>query len=156
MTDSVIIPQPRDIILSEKQAVVISERVDRWLLTKGQQGPQGPAGAAGFSNGSTHIEFQWNNIATLPISVVTHSKLVIHCSIIITIPFNGAGASLQLGDAGNIGRLMGVAAVDPSAVAEYSVSPQVEYGSDTQINLTMNAGAGATQGAGLVVIEVQA
>lgn len=123
---------------------------------QGPQGPQGPPGSSsGFVNGSAHVEFEWNSVTTLPISVVTGDKVVIKASIIIMQAFNGTAPSLRIGDTGNLSRLVGVSDNNPSAVGEYSVSPQVSYNVDTQINLIINPGSGASQGSGLVVIEVQ-
>lgn len=133
--------------------------VETSAIEVGARGPQGPRGLpgnpAGFVNGSAHVEFEWNSISTLPISTITGDKVIIKVAIIITEAFNGTSPTLRLGDSGNLSRLIGSNDNDPRSVSEYSVSPQVSYVTDTPIVLTINPGAAASQGKGLVIVEVQ-
>lgn len=120
-------------------------------------GAQGPAGISGDSGlGNIELEFAWNDVTTVNLSTIPADKLILSVQIFITTVFNGTNPALQIGDAGMINRLMDTTQVNPALVSEYSVSPLYQYGVDTQTILTITPGAGASTGAGLVKIKVQA
>lgn len=79
---------------------------------------------------------------------------VISAKIIIKTAFNGAGASLKIGDAGNAESIMAAAGNDPTLVSVFATEPAVQYSVATPILFTINPGAGATQGSGSVVVEI--
>jgi hypothetical protein len=73
----------------------------------------------------------------------------------IRVPFDGIGAALTVGDAGDTDRLMAAADNDPTAVGSYTTTPAYAYGSDTGLTLGITPGAGASQGAGVLVLYIQ-
>ena len=73
--------------------------------------------------------------------------------IFIATTFNGVGAALQLGDAGDLDRLITTQQVDPTRLGEFETNPWHFYASNTQILLTINPGSGASQGSGYVYLE---
>lgn len=113
----------------------------------GVQGPQGRDGA-----GMVTYAFAYNSISTLPLKVAPAGKTCLRVEICITEAFNGVGASLSIGDAGNTSRLMTTAQIDPASAHTYSNTPGISYAVDTQTNLTITPGSGATAGAGVVSI----
>lgn len=101
------------------------------------------------------IPFAYGDATPRSIATVDAGVVVTTVQIIIVTPFNGVGAALQLGDAGQADRLMSSSEVDPTFAAEYEANPNYTYSSSTPILLTITPGAGATTGAGFVLVEAR-
>jgi hypothetical protein len=114
---------------------------------------RGPAGADG--SGGISIPFAWGDASPRTIATALAGKLVYGVEIHISDAFDGAGASLTVGDAAQPDRLMATHQIDPSAVGAYETSPSHRYGSNTALLLTITPGGGATAGAGLLRLFVE-
>ncbi|MBW4469318.1 MAG: hypothetical protein KME45_03540 [Stenomitos rutilans HA7619-LM2] len=114
----------------------------------GIQGPKGDPGSSGLLK----MPFAYGDAS--PIVVTSITGFVFTAAIVITTPFNGIGAALRLGDAVQSDRLMNAAQNNPAFAAEYETNPGYGYTSATQLLFTITPGAGATQGAGYVLLEV--
>lgn len=135
-----------DIVLSEEDA-------SPTIITEGAQGPQGPQGPAG---GAT-LEFPFSFGDATPATVTTAlaGKLVYAVQLHIRTPFDGVGAALTVGDAAQTDRLMRASENDPFTTGSNTTAPAYAYGADTTVQLGIIPGAGATQGAGVLVLNVQ-
>ncbi|GIW32383.1 MAG: hypothetical protein KatS3mg071_2557 [Meiothermus sp.] len=72
----------------------------------------------------------------------------------IRTPFNGVGAQLSIGQPGQPGRFMLAGENDPAFAAQYEVFPNLELAPGEGIYLFITPGAGATQGAGVVILNL--
>jgi hypothetical protein len=118
-------------------------------------GRQGPAGAAGVSATGVQVNFAWGDATPATIAVVAANKVVYGVELVITEPFDGTGASVVVGDAGQSDRLMATIENDLTQVGSSTTSPACVYGVSTAVTLTITPGAGATQGKGVVILLVQ-
>ncbi|MBZ0158377.1 MAG: hypothetical protein K8I29_19440 [Alphaproteobacteria bacterium] len=114
---------------------------------------QGAPGTDG--NGMVSIPFRYGDATPKDLVVALAGKVVYSVALYITESFDGVGASLSVGDAGNAGRLMQTTENDPLSVGGYITNPSLSYGADTQLLLTINQGAGASQGAGVVLLQIE-
>lgn len=123
------------------------------VIAGGGQGPPGPPGPPGAGDGGIHIPFGYGDAS--PHALLTlNNQTVISATIVITQAFDGVGATLRLGDATTPGRLIDIAQNLPSAIGAYQTYPCYLYQTSTPILLTIVPGAGATQGAGFILLEV--
>ncbi len=114
----------------------------------GIQGPRGLPGEA------SRIIFPFAYGDASPAIAASVAGLVVAAAIIITVPFDGVGANLSLGDGTVSDRLLPANCIDPYTVATYEANLPHSYTVTTAILLSITPGAGATQGAGFVVLEV--
>jgi hypothetical protein len=105
-------------------------------------------------SGLVRVPFSYGDASPKPIAVLPANSTVFTATIVLQVPFNGVGAALTLGDAGVGDRLIAANQNDPAQEAEFEVNPGFTYSTATQILLTINPGAGATSGAGYVLLEV--
>ena len=101
------------------------------------------------------VPFAFGDATPKVLGVLGSGKLVESVGIHITTAFDGVGAALSVGDAGNPSRLMTTTDNDTTAMDTNQTSPGISYGVATTLLLTITPGAGATQGASLVVITYQ-
>lgn len=101
------------------------------------------------------VPFSFGDSSPVTLGSVLANKLVESVTIFITTAFDGAGASLTVGDVGNVARLMPSTANDPATAGGYGAHPGISYGGTTSLLLTITPGSGATTGAGLVLIKLQ-
>jgi|GEM_PF-5428959 len=101
---------------------------------------------------STNLSFSFGDASPVNVIIAQVGQLIESVKILILTPFDGVGASLEVGDVGQSDRLLLQNQVNPSVAATYESNPNYTYGSITQIELTINPGTGATQGSGLLVI----
>lgn len=101
------------------------------------------------------VSFSFGDASPKNIYLMSANKLVIDTAIFITTAFNGTGAALTLGDAGNVSRFIAAAQVIPGTIGQYETAPGHVYVFQTQITLTITPGGGASTGAGYVVINTQ-
>lgn len=128
----------------------IRDTVTHWTDTP----PISPAPTPIDQISQKKIAFSWGDATPKPILTVSAGKTVFTAQIVITVPFNGVGAALRLGDAGDLGRLMSSSAIAPSIAAEWETNPGYTYSVDTQILLEITPGTGASQGSGFVILEI--
>lgn len=114
-------------------------------------GIRGPAG----TGSQQFFDFAYGDPSPVTLVTVAAGKRILSCEIAILTPFDGVGASLQVGDAGQLDRLMAASDNLPSVSSVFSVSPNIGYGSATELLLSIVPGAGATAGSGMVVLTIQ-
>jgi hypothetical protein len=114
-----------------------------------------PAPGAGSNAGldSAPLAFAFGDASPRNMLPVLANQTVLQVNINITTPFNGAGASFSLGTFAQPELLVSPQNVDLGIPTEFEVNPNVLLTAPTDIVLTLNAGAGATQGAGWLVIQ---
>lgn len=81
-------------------------------------------------------------------------RTVLSSQISVLTAFNGSGAALTLGDATVSDRLISASENDPATVATYETDPLYTYITDTQVLLSITPGSGASQGNGIVHLEL--
>ncbi|MCC5631701.1 hypothetical protein LC613_28705 [Nostoc sphaeroides CHAB 2801] len=99
------------------------------------------------------INFAYTDVSSRLIYTASVNEIILTVTVVILVPFNGVGASISIGDAGQTDRLGNDTQIYLDQVGEYSINPAYKYTSSTAINLLLNAGAGATQGSGYIIIE---
>jgi hypothetical protein len=97
---------------------------------------------------AVEIYFSWGDATPRIIHTMTKTQRVWEVRLSIETVFDGTGPSLQIGDAGDPGRLMGATQNDPLSLAIYSSSPGAECVAGSDILLTITPGGGASQGSG--------
>lgn len=97
------------------------------------------------------IAFAWGDASPKPLLTVPAGSRVLSVRLIVDTAFDGAGAALTVGD-GDPDRLLAAGENDPGTPGSYAAHPAVLYGADTALTLTITPGAGASQGAGAVII----
>lgn len=101
------------------------------------------------------VAFSFGDASPKNIHIMPGNKVIIETTIFITEAFNGTGAELTLGDAGDPDRFITATQVIPEAIGLYQTAPGYVYGSPTQITLTITPGSGASTGAGHVILTTQ-
>lgn len=101
------------------------------------------------------LTFGFNDATPEQIGVVPANKLIKKVELHITEAFDGANPSLAVGFDGDTDALMGVANNIPEEEASYFTHPNVSYGEDKTILLTIVGGSGGSVGSGLVVVTFQ-
>ena len=111
---------------------------------------QGIPGAAGL--GAIRKDFGFGDSTPDLIVMANAGDVVYEVEIVIMTPFDGTGATLTIGDSAQNDRLMQSTQNDPATPATYGAIPDYKYSAVTPINLYISPGAGATQGAGFILI----
>lgn len=111
---------------------------------------QGIPGAAGL--GAIRKDFGFGDSTPDLIVMANAGDVVYGVEIVIMTPFDGTGAALTIGDSAQNDRLMQSTQNDPATPATYGAIPDYKYPAVTPINLYISPGAGATQGAGFILI----
>ncbi len=125
------------------------------VVTAAQQGPSGPPGPPGPGGGAaTKIAFAYGDASPSPVATIAADTTIFTVLLSVQTPFNGVGATLQLGDATSSDRLLAANQCDLTQAAEYESNPGYTYSSSTALLLTINPGAGCTRGAGYILLEV--
>lgn len=117
----------------------------------GMPGPAGPPGSA-----LPPISFAYGDASPAQIYTLTKRSMVISCSLYIRTAFDGAGAALKVGTPSAPEALLPAGFNDPNSLGQYENSPDLELPAGSQITLTITPGTGASQGNGVVVIELLA
>jgi len=116
-------------------------------------GIQGPRGQAGQGVGLPPINFSYGD-ATPKLLYTALAACVIDLSqIIIRNAFNGVGASLSIGTAGDNSAVMSVSTNDPAMVQTFEASPDLIMAIGDALYLYITPGAGATVGNGQVLLS---
>jgi hypothetical protein len=136
----------RIIVSSPQVKIVTAGRVG----ATGPQGDQGPAGTPRLE-----IPFSFGDATPAELFIAEAGKLVQRITLFIETAFDGSNPVLTVGDVDESERLMAAFENNPSEAAAYQVTPNLRYVSDTQVLLFITPGLGASQGSGLVVVEMQ-
>ncbi len=116
------------------------------VLPPGYDGVQSLTAQLAFSYGDASPEF----IVTIPAG-----KVIASVQLSISTPFDGTGAVLTVGDSITADSLMSAVDNDPSVMGSSTTYPCSFYGTSTQALLSITPGAGATQGAGVIILTFQ-
>lgn len=142
--------------VTEPAGFVVSEQRDVQVLSVGSQGPAGPPGPPGPTGAaSVEFNFAFGDATPATVVIVPAGKLVYGVQIHIRVPFDGVGAALVVGDAAQADRLMKANENDVSSVGGNTTAPAHAYAVDTQVLLGITPGAGATQGSGILILNIQ-
>ena len=99
--------------------------------------------------------FHYGDATPKLLLTVPANKVILSVNIVITTAFNGTGAALTVGDASNYSSVVAATDNNPSVISNWTIEPGVFFGSNTPIYLSITAGSGATQGTGLLTIQIQ-
>jgi hypothetical protein len=137
-----------------QKIVVSSPKVQ--IVTVGKIGPSGPQGIQG-SAGTPRVEipFSFGDATPLVLFTAIAGKLIQRITVFIETTLDGESPTLTIGDEDNPTLLMDSSENNPSEEAAYQVTPNLFYELDTQVLLFISPGLGASQGSGLVVVEMQ-
>lgn len=75
------------------------------------------------------------------------------CRVVIDTPFDGAGAALAVGTAADPEILMPASNNGPAIAASFESTPDTIVDAGTDIRVTITPGAGATAGAGRIILD---
>jgi len=146
------------VTIHDDQQVVV-EDTSIQTISVGEQGPtgaQGPIGLTGPAGGAAvEMSFSYGDATPATIATAVAGKLVYGVGVHIKVPFDGVGAALRVGDAGQLDRLMAATENDPTQVGSSTTAPAYAYGVNTAVLLSVTPGAGATQGSGIIVLYIQ-
>lgn len=143
-------------VVVEERHIVVREVETQRIVFGGEQGPQGPVGPTGPAGAaSVEINFAFGDATPATVVTALANKLVYSVQLHIRVPFNGAGAALTVGDATQTDRLMKANENDVLTVGANTTAPAYMYTANTPILLSITPGAGASQGAGVLILGIQ-
>ena len=99
------------------------------------------------------INFGFGDVSHRLIMPLIGAHVVQRITIAVDIAFNGVGAVLNIGTADVPSLLFPAARINLAVAAEYQVGGSIAVAAPDSIYLTLNAGIGASQGAGRIFIE---
>lgn len=102
--------------------------------------------------GRTIVGFSYGD-APRTIYAVPDDRLAYLVRLVIDTPFDGAGAAIAVGTAGDAGALMPPDANDPTVAASYEFASNAELALGDAVQLTITPGFGAMQGAGRIILD---
>lgn len=141
---------PAGVLVTEIETVLLVEDTEVVLLEVIEQGPPGPQGLDGSAIAPINFAYGDANRIIIPAST---NKIVLVVNINITTPFNGVGASLSIGTLASPALLVAPTQLDLSVATEFEIAPNMKLITPTDVYLSITPGAGATQGAGWIVIS---
>ena len=97
------------------------------------------------------INFSYGDVTTQTIYQAIAGQRITRVEVAFDTAFNVA-STLSVGDSGDTQRLMDTGQNNPLIGGAWSSHPFHLYASNTNILLTLNAGSGATQGSGSVIV----
>ncbi len=119
-------------------------------VIQSQRGPQGPAG--GVDGLAFNVAF--GDVADRVLFTMPIGGLVQVVTLNIDTPWNGAGASLAVTSTLPNTILFDAIGADPSIEASFDATPAEHLPAGAQIHFLNTPGAGCTQGAGVVVLDI--
>ena len=152
----IVIEEAGTVEVVEEVTLVVSEETGVEILEVSEPGPAGAVGPQG-PGGSPRIEiaFSFGDATPAVLFLAEANKLIQRVTIFIETAFDGTGPVLTIVDEDESERLMAAFENEPREAAAYQVTPNLTYDTDTQVLLFITPGLGASQGAGLVVVEMQ-
>lgn len=99
--------------------------------------------------------FAFGDASPAEVTTVAAGRTLLSVAIAVQTPFDGIGAALAVGDAATPDRFLAAGQVNPGAAALYVATPALRLGADTPLRLSITPGAGATAGAGLLILDIQ-
>lgn len=146
------------LIVRRREVVVMREAAQGPPGVPGAQGvagPQGSAGATGASAAGVRHNFSFGDATPASMYTAPAGAILLSITLVIVVPFNGTGSALRVNRSGGGGAvLMAETENDPKVAATYEVTPARTLAAGETITLTIIPGAGCTQGAGFLVLEI--
>lgn len=106
---------------------------------------------SGVSSKQESINFSYGDVTTQTIYQALAGQRITRVEVAFDTAFNVA-STLSVGDSGDTQRLMDTGQNNPLIGGAWGSHPFHLYAANTNILLTLNAGMGATQGSGTVII----
>jgi hypothetical protein len=97
--------------------------------------------------------FSWGSVSSVLIRRMIADEFINLIQVIITEAFNGVGATVTIGTDADPDLLVGTNDINLATVGTYLINPGYMVPSDVDVKLFHNAGAGASAGAGLAIIN---
>jgi hypothetical protein len=119
-------------------------------------GAQGPRGIDGLSASGfiTPLSFSYGDASPAVALIVGQPSEILSVTLKIVSAFNGVGATLSLGTSADSGLIFSAAEVSPGTEAIFEFTPLLKCAAGTTLILSINPGAGATQGSGQVLMSL--
>lgn len=111
-----------------------------------------PAGAAQLA---IEVPFSYGDASPKILAQVPQDKVVLSSSMVILEAFDGVLSELSVGSLAQPDDIMSTTDNVAQIAATWSNTPNTVYSAPTDIYLTINNGSGATQGRGIIVINIQ-
>lgn len=147
--------QAHTVIVERRRTVASVTKVSQPLKVA-SPGPQGQRGLPGVSGDGAYPAFGFAFGDASPAVVLVlgnDDQEITSVSLQVEEAFDGVGAAIALGVAGQPSLLMTAGDNDPGTEATYEVNPRIELAGGTQLVLTITPGSGASQGRGQFVIQ---
>lgn len=153
-------PEIRDtgqaaVVVTQNRSTVGVSQASVRVVEATSPGVQGPAGAAGASGAGllSPINFAYGDASPAAVLTLGTDSEIAAVSLQVEEAFNGTGASVSFGVAGDPESLFPAAFVALSSTGIFQFSPRVEYAAGTQLILTITPGSGASQGRGQIIVS---
>lgn len=117
-------------------------------------GPPGPPSVGQSIVPFTPYEFEFGIVNPSLVYTIPALTLVIGARLTIRVPFNGTAPQISVGTPGLPERLMAVADNAPGTLGDYEVPVDLDLPAGTQINIYVTPGFGATQGGGVLTLDL--
>ena len=105
-------------------------------------------------SGRAVIPFAFGDATPTNVYIATEAGNLAMVGVVIDTPFDGAGAALEVGDGITPDLYLSADDIDPAMAASYQAVPDVDVPAGSAVSLTITPGAGATAGAGRVIINI--
>lgn len=100
------------------------------------------------------VAFTFATVSPLLVTGLRPGDRIVRSDVKIGTAFDGVGAALMLGTAGSPGVLLDTGDIDVVLPDEYEAFDELDVGVLTLVQLAITPGAGATAGAGRVLLEI--
>jgi hypothetical protein len=104
-------------------------------------------------SGRAVVPFTFGDASPATLFIPAEDAMLALVRVVIETPFDGAGATLAIGTLADPDLYMATDENDPTQVASYEVKPDIIVSTGAAILLTITPGAGATAGAGRILID---
>ncbi len=139
------------VIIPDRSAVESVTKQTR-TVSVSTTGPRGPRGADG-SGQIPPINFAWGDASPIAVYTPAEDVWVDDIQIVITAVFDGVGAQIALGTAGSPELYMPFVYSAANRLGTYEASPDLVLAAGTDVILTIVPGAGASTGAGSLLLS---
>lgn len=140
--------RPRAVVLKQPTPVTVVEQPTN--VNVGGMGIQGRPGAPGGSIPT--IDFAWGDAPHI-VWTPDNAGVLTLVRIDIVTPFNGASPSIVVGTLSDPTAAMPADQNDPKSIAKYQRTADIHLIAGQGVLLTITPGAGASAGAGVLILE---
>lgn len=144
------------VVEAEFSASVVEAEVGETVVHAAVVGMQGPPGVDGAdATGQRTFSFEWGDATPALLMSAAAGQMVLGVTVSIDEPFDGVGAAISVGDAGDDGSLIDSGMIEPTVVGAFQNAPCLRFVSATQLFLTITPGTGASTGSGVVSLFLE-